>query len=769
MARPIDPTSRNQIEQRAKRLRSEESGWTRSLCLGIAMAALKAWQWAHYLESRGELGPLAGPFPKLPEEPGSWVLVGAHPATQTARHADGVVWGNPDPGKAFFFQDVKQAEAPSDRAIWGFGPVGLPDMKQSRVHLLRGGQWLEDGQADGCEVPDLEQLARAMELAGLLQEKHLLNHLRPGFYQEVALWIGELLKQPRPETYSPPEETRAAIWVDPKNWNVMGTETPMEGQSVLMGSPGFPWPGDLWRVPGDPLGIPSEEDLYRYGIAAEDIGMSAAAWHFGRVLYRKVLDPRAINGQSGLERPALLRQLLEELEVVAPRGLATRSVAEKPVASMATHEVAALGLRAFPREDLWDETEDGRGRYLHKRRGRQWELTMATGSGEELAFKSLAQCRRILKYKNAGVEITALHALLCCYLMQLKDPSSRFTVSGKQLLRDLGYETRRTSREGSTRSDLLKELGKWATLLGLAQCEGWSRPEGGERFSMELGPMWSISIHADGQLQLLDQEDYRPDTLTDLVLTVTPGTWTETQRWVTRDGSHLLYSPIATEILQLGRHRRELAFRLGIHLALGFRERRQWSGGVANERVGQLLEEVLPQGELERARRNRDEGMKLRDKWNAAVATLRDAVGFSFAFPNCLPELIPPDFAGHEAGTAPSGALELLLNSRVEIHWPEKVVEARHRKPLAEIQEQQARRLIRQQQARLLNQRPTDNAAKLKAAREASGMTQRAAAPLLGISQAQISKLENGKDALPEAELNSYVALLETVRRRPRK
>jgi DNA-binding XRE family transcriptional regulator len=704
MARPIDPTSRNQIEQRAKRLRSEESRWTQSLCLGIAMAALKAWQWAHYLENGGEPGPLANSFPKLPDAPGAWVMVGA-----------------------------SEVQNPKE------------DIPQGRLFQIREDMVLVDGQAEGCEAPDREQMARAMELAGLLQEKHLLNHLRPGFYQGVALWIGELLKQPR------------------------GEGMPLLGGALDEWQPESGWPVDLWCVPKQPFGIPTEQVLESLGLSEEDMALGPACWHFGRVLYRKVLDPRAINGQSGLERPALLRQLLEELEVVAPRGLATRSVAEKPTASMATHEVAALGLRAFPRDDLWDETEDGRGRYLHKRKGRQWELTMATGTGEELAFKSLAQCRRILKYKNAGVEITALHALLCCYLMQLKDPSSRFKVSGEQLLRDLGYETRRTSREGSTRSDLLKELGKWASLLGLAQCEGWSRPEGGERFSVELGPMWSISIHADGQLQLLDQEDYRPDTLTDLVLTVTPGTWTETQRWVTRDGSHLLYSPIATEILQLGRHRRELAFRLGIHLALGFRERTQGRGGVANERVGQLLEEVLPQGDLERAHQNPDTGMKLRDKWNAAVATLRDAVGFSFAFPNCPAVLIPPDFPGHEAGTAPRGALEQLLNSRVEIHWPEKVVEARLRKPLAEIQEQQARRLIHQQQARLLNQRPTDNAAKLKAAREVSGLTQRNAAALLGMSQKKLCFLETGKTGLPEAELRRCVALLETIKRRPRK
>lgn len=690
MARPIDPTSQLQVEKRAKWLRSEESGWTQSLALAIAMAALKAWKWSHYLENGGEPGPLAGTFPRLPEEPGSWVLVGATEVTDLAQ----------------------------------------TDHRRSQV---RGDQWLVDGQADGCEAQDTDQLAIAMKLASLLQERHLHLLLRPAFYKEVAVWIGELLKAPK-----------------------VGLNEEGKKASICMGRP-----QDLWQVPEAPFGLPAEEDFPKW--SSEDLALCAACWHFGRMAYRKVLDPR-VNalGQSGLERPALLRQLLEELEVVSPRGLPVRSVAEKPVASMASHEVAALGLRAFPRPDKWSE-EDGRGRFLHERPGRKWQVTMATGAGEELAFKSLAQCRKLLTYKNTGLEITSLHALLCCYVMQCREPGSRFVVSADDLLRDLGLEARR--KGGLTRSDLLKEIGKWASLLGLAQCEGYSRPKDREMISMELGPMWSISIHANGQLQLLEN-DPRPDTLTDLSLTVTPGTWAETPQWATREASHLLYAPIATEILQLGRHRRELAFRLGIHLALAFRERTQLRSGKGNLRVGQLLEEVLPQGTLDRARGNRDEASRLRAHWGAALGTLRDAVGFRFEFPDCPGWLIPPDFPGHEDSTAPHGALELLLNSRVEIHWPEKVVEARLQKPRAQIQERETQKLIRQTQARLLNQRPTDNAAQLKAAIEATGLTQRAVAPRLGISKGYLGQLVTGKKALTREKLRTYLALLETLKRK---
>ena len=693
MARPTDPASQNQVGKRAQWLHSEESGWTESLSLAIAMAALKAWQWSHYLENGGEAGPLAGTFPRLPEEPGSWVLVGASEVT-----------------------DLSQT-----------------DRRRSQVW---GDQWLVDGQAEGCEAPDTKQLAMAMELANLLREKHLQLLLRPAFYKEVAAWIGDLLKAPR-----------------------VGLDEEKEGFVFLTYRTGV----DLWNVPEAPFALPSE-DFSLLGMTGEELALGAACWHFGRVIYRKLLDPKVIGGQSGLERPTLLRQLLEELGVVSPRGLPVRSVDGRPVVSMASHEVATLGLRAFPRADKWSE-DDGRGRYLHERRGRWWQVTMATGSGEELAFRSLAQCRKLLTHKNAGLEITALHALLCCYVMQCREPGSRFVVSGDDLLKDLNLEARRHG--GATRSDLLKELGQTASLLGLAQCEGRSRPKGGESISMELGPMWSISIHANGQLGLLEQGDPRPDTLTDLSLTVTPGTWAETPQWVNREGGHLFYGPIATEILQLGRHKRDLAFRLGIHLALGFWERSLWKGGVArNVRVGDLLRDVLPQGDMERAKGNREEGRRLRERWSAALATLRDAVGFRFEFPDCPPWLIPPDFPGHDGSPAQHGALETLLNSRVEIHWPEKVVEARFRKPLAQIQERETQRLIRQTQTRLLNQRPTDNAAQLKTAREATGMSQREVAPRLGIARGYLSQLESGAKPLTREKLRSLQALLETVKRR---
>jgi hypothetical protein len=713
MGRPLDPTSRNQVDQRAKRLRDPESGWASSLCLTIALAASRAEDWQRHLDGGGDPGPLLGSFPALPEEPGSvvqvepeevgslqWLSFGPHltPAPEPPGR---------DPGDVVFYR-------PSE----------------------------ETGEPEAVTVEEVEAIFQATaDLAQLLEARHLRLLLSPTFYREAATWMGELL-------VSPPGE-------GPDRW---------KGEPLT----------DLWSVPALPLRIPPEEDLEALGQTREEAAMGAGLWHFGRQLYRQLLNPRPdALGRRGLENPARLRQLLEELELREAGGLKTQPVGEKALARATTHEVPMLGFRAFPRPDKWDETEDGRGRYLHDRRSadgyRRWELTFQEGR-EDLAFASLARCQQVLE--KGGLEITALHGLLCCLVMQQEDPGARFEVRGDDLLKDLGLT--RGGGEGNTRSDLLRRVASAATLLGGVRCEGKARNNStGTRISMEFGPMWSIAVRADGQLKLLEEpEEEELGIVTDLTLTITPGTWVQSQRVLSSSGgSHLLYVPVATRVLSLGRYRQELAFRLGIHLAMGVRERRQWRAGRANVRVGQLLEEVLPKGELERALQDRDSAHKLRNKWNAALATLQQVVGFRFEFPpgQYPPALIPEDLRPPEMGDpgpAPHGALEQLLASRLEIHWPEPVVEAIHQKALPQ-KEREATFQARTQQRAALQSRP--NGARLREALEqakASGAIsgRREAADRLGMSVAQLSKLENGHKPLPERELQRCLNLLGTLK-----
>jgi len=688
MGRPIDPTSRNQVDQRAKRLRDPESRWRELLLETLALGCLKAQRWALYLEEGGDPGPLVGPFPKLPETLGEEVRIG-----------------------------VQQVEMPHNSP--GF-----------RYFLT----WDVSGD-DHEEMPPNPVSVDIVEAVVERLEIHVRNHLNPSFYREVAAWMGEQLVSEEPREEPAP--------IGPFH--------------------------DLWTVPPT-LVLPKDPPGVELVPSIEQFLHRAAAWHFSRVLYRKLLDPRPdALGRRGLERPAMLRQLMEELEILKPGGLKTQPVGEKALARAASSEVPMLVYRAALKPDKWDETEDGRGRFLHDRKGkdgwRRFEVTLQEGLGD-LDFASLSRCQQVME--KHGLDLAALHGLLCCLVMQQEDPAARFEVRGDDLLKDLGLNP--GGRDGSTRSDYLKRVASSATLLGAVRCSGDSRTRAiGEHFSMEFGPMWSIAIRADGQLRLLDGPgEERLGTVTDLTLTVQPGTWVR-KRDLT--GTHLLYTPVAPRILSLGRYRQELAFRLGIHLGMGVRERTYWNKGHANLSVGQLLKEILPGNVLERASQDRRAAHDFRQQWSAALATLHQVVGFRFGFPpgDYPPALIPEDLRPEGMESPPPlshGALEQLLASRLEIQWPEVVVEAMNQKALPQ-REREAALQVRQQK-KALQSRP--NGARLKEALEqakASGAIsgRREAAALLGMSVAQLSKLENNHKSLPERELQRCLNLLEARKR----
>jgi hypothetical protein len=372
--------------------------------------------------------------------------------------------------------------------------------------------------------------------------------------------------------------------------------------------------------------------------------------------------------------------------------------------------------------------------------------------------------------------MATLHLLLCLLVAQQENQGARFEVRGDDALEALGYGKARGGRDGRRRSDLLKKLAMTAWLLDGVQCEGTSRNYvTGGRIEMVRGArIWNIEYRTVGDIQLnlpMDGNEETSGTITDLRLIVTPGTWVEQQR--TLKGDRLLYAPFSPRILQLGRYKQELAYRIGA--ILGMEARIRWKTGRAQVQVERLLREVGLGETVERALRDRRMAHDLRQKWNAALVALQQVVGFRFEFPpEYYPEaLIPEDLRPPEmgeAGTVPHKALEQLLASRLVIHFPEEVTETLH-KALPQ-QERKAlpgpRREKRQERVEHQSRPP---AVRLKEALEqakASGAItgRRQVAERLGMSVGQLSKLENGHYPLPERELRRCLALLETLRPR---
>jgi len=610
----------------------------------------------------------------------------------------------------------------------------------------------------GATPPSLH--SRADALAAPLRER-VVSHLTPGFFRGASEWIGEVLAA----------GPQASAWV----------MTP-DAQ-------------DLWSVPRVPLGLPPAAVLgpleERHPDAREQIAENAAAWVFARHLYRSAVDSRPdALGRRGLERPAVLRALLEDLGVVEPLGERPAPLAEQAdnggVVRMASGAPVSVATTALMRPDRWENDALG-GLYRHEREQSRskYELRLQhrkpAGAGDALVFYGLARCQEMLE--GRGLDVAGLHGVLCCYVAQLPDPSATIELDGHALLEDLGLSSARNGRDGSTTSDLLKRLGGMATLLGAIWCgDGESKGRHGW-VTTEQGPLWNVSIRTDGvsrQLDLGVSEGLASSTITDLTLIVSGGAWIRSHlnREALAGGEGLYqFVPVALAVLQLSRYRSELAFRLGMHLSLRYRTNPSaWQNGRIRVRIGQLLSEVLPEPKLQRAlaKGNREQARLLKDEIFAALTVLAKNVGFRFEWPKGHPPaLIPEGLRDPEAGAGPTpnGALDKLLGTWVTIVWPERVVEARHATALRKVEERQDKRTYRQRRA-LTASPPKPAGAVLREAIEQAkqeGFTTgyRDLAPQLGVSAGQLSKLVNGKKELPERELQRMLTLLG-VRRHQR-
>lgn len=718
MGRKKDPQSRTQIELRAKRLRDTASGWTQQVLTNLALACLRAQDWIDFLEEAGQAakGPEARPFPALPEAAGSRVRVGARRLDLTTPE-----------GWAEYRREIEP--------------------------------WLRESISTG-QITALRQQAAA--LADPLQER-VAAQLGPEFYRRHSAWIGELL----------------AAGPQDRAW-IFG-----------------PGAQDLWAVPDAPLGLPPEAVLAElervHPEAREQIAANAAAWLAARELYRSAVDGRAdARGRRGLERPALLRALLEDLGVIEPLGEKPAPLAEQAgdsgVLRMASGAPVAVATTALMRPDRWREDEVG-GRYLHEREQTRskYELRIQhrqpAEADADVVFFGLARCREMLE--GRGLDVAGLHGVLCCYLAQLDDPRATIELNGRALLEDLGLGNADGGRAGSSRSELLKRLGSMATLLGAIWCgDGESKGKGGW-VTTEQGPLWNVSIRTDGLSQQLDlgvgvSDSLAASTITDLTVVVSGGAWIRSHlNRGSLDGGDGLYQfvPVALAVLQLSRYRSELAFRLGMHLTLRYRTNpKAWQAGKMRVRLGQLLAEVLPEERLERAlaKGDRRQAQLLRDEIFNALTVLARSVGFQYSWPSDHPpSLIPEDLRTPEqvAEATPNGALAKLLAAWVTIHWPERVVEARHASALRKVEERQEKRIYRSRQALAAAPEKPNGAILREAIEQAKreGLTDgyRDLAPLLGTNPAQLSRMVNGKKEVPQRDLERMLKLLG-VRRRQR-
>jgi hypothetical protein len=710
MGRRINPLSQHQIDLRARRLANPQHGWRSQVLLTLAMAMLRAQGW---IEASHEGGPEpAAPFPALPDAPGSRVRC----AAQTLDLSTEEGWREA--------RELLAQAAPPE---------------QSPLRL------------------------KAVEMAQKLAPR-LTNELSRDFYKAASVWIGELL-----------------------------AAGPQASCTVLGRGP-----QDLWAVPAQPLGLPGGAFQLEDPALLEAVAESAACWWAARQLYRSAIDARPDGlGRCGLERPHYLRTLLVDLGVLEPDGERVGSLERltegAPVSRMATGLPVRLAATAMMRPDKWATDEVG-AVYRHKHESsadnrasyemRLIEKSEAEQVPDEVLFFGLDQCQSILRTR--GLDAAALHGIFTCYLAMLPNPTATIDLDGLELLKEMGMEPI-SGTPGYSRDDLLKRLGHAATvLMSLVFSSKGSQRDRTGWVTTGMGPLWNLSIRTDGYRQQMQLDGLGLNTsvqdavIDGMTITVSGGPWVKSHlnRGALQGGDgRYQYGPVALSVLQLGRYRQELAFRIGMHLSLSFRVwPRAWRNGSDTRKVESILREVLPDAQVDRALEHRQSGHELREQWKAALATLHRCCGFRFEFPaGKYPPALVPDClrtpeqqALADEGRMPKGATDKLLQSWVVIHWPEDVQALRQGAALKAVEEQPKNTLppaMRRSSLLPPAKEIPPNAIKLKkllAWAKAEGLykNMRELAPILQISQGQISKLQNGHTELTDRELVRIEKLL---------
>lgn len=705
MPRPSDPTSARQVSERAKRMRGP---WTEQVLRNLAGALVQAIRWRAWEAAGGEPGPhdTPGSWPRLPETPGERVELGI---TRL---------------------DLSTAEG------WA-----------AAQELLTADHW-----DTGERLALVEQVAA--DLAETLEHSPLLG---PAFYRQHSERAGDML-------------------------TAQQRTLPV---TMLAG----PYQS-LWRKPEHPLGLPPEDHPAAQGLAGqeESVALEQVAWEAARELYRALGNPHPDDhGRHGLERPEELRRWGERLGLIEPDG----TLVVGPLGDEEAHRAAtglpwskAQATLLSPRiRQQGDGLPPG---HLHRSRH---AMSPARGGHETLvsvaehssaleanpqAWAHVQKAQQLLE--THGPEMARLSLYLSMHVCGRPDPTAPFLVQGEDLLEDFGLASTSGGRGRTAvleRSARLKHQAELARALDLVTVQakdylGPADKDGRRPFRRFTGRLWQVeSLELGTESQLTLGAEVAPDpeeVVTTLRLLVRPGSWVALYPTQAQEpGAQLWYGHVATSVLKLSHHRNQLAACLGLYLSTALVEQKaRLTEGRKEFVVGSLLERVTVDRELAQAQADRRYGERLRSSWVAALDVLHHQVGFSFSFcRDTYPAwAIPESLLGDQepwSGPAPHGALEQLLKGRLTVGWPAPVLEAATTSK-ADTASRTLVAQVRSPKGRAA--RGTPNGALLKEAREAAKLNQRAAAALLGMSQAQLSKLEGSQKALTRNDLDRYLEQL---------
>jgi len=424
------------------------------------------------------------------------------------------------------------------------------------------------------------------------------------------------------------------------------------------------------------------------------------------------------------------------LKQKAPSSIQT-SLTLEPIALIPTAIPIASSIRAQLRPDLWQRDSNALAvfRYRSKTNPANYIEHYITTPGDVDLLPWEAAEQIINKF---GFDTVKLQLIFAARTMDEHEPwNSTFTLRATDIIQLLGWDKNHSTSLPEKRNAIASTAYALSCLLVKSV---WIEGRGNRTVdaSTPTGRMWDVLIDPHGQIDWVTGKIERPD---EVYVTVSPGLWTK--HFLNRAGSKAKaalhqFGYLAKDILRIDPYHNEIALRLAIQLTLDARVRIR-NQNPYDYRVLNLLEEVLPKTEIEKALQDKHRARDLKNRWNKALKLLI-SLGWQIEFdPVSYPDWLQP------GSTAPKPdnwrklkIIERLFQAKLTIKPPHPIPSL-----LAKITEpKQPKRIEAAPREELTGEQ-------VKQGREKLGWSRKQLGGFLDLSADYVGKLERGDRFIP--------------------
>ncbi|GAP99549.1 helix-turn-helix domain-containing protein [Leptolyngbya sp. NIES-2104] len=323
-----------------------------------------------------------------------------------------------------------------------------------------------------------------------------------------------------------------------------------------------------------------------------------------------------------------------------PPFSSSRSLEFDPITVIPTSIPIASSIRAQLRPDLWQQSSDDLAVFQYRSRSNpnNYIEHFITNPGDIEMMPWEAAEQIINKF---GFDTVKLQLIFAARTMQEDEPwNSTFTLKATDIVQLLGWDRNHNTTLAEKRNAVASTAYALSCMLVKSV---WVEGRGKKKVdaSTPIGRMWDVLLDIHGQMDWMSSKIEKPE---EVYITVSPGLWTK--HFLNRAGSRAKealhqFGYLAQDILRIDPYHNEMALRLAIQLTLDSRIRVRNQNPYDYQVVG-LLEEVLPQPEIEKALQDKHKARDLKNRWNKALELLL-SLGWQIEFdPKTYPDWLQP-------------------------------------------------------------------------------------------------------------------------------